>query len=138
MANKKKQVAPPRMPDPPPDPHFRQLAFYDPKRHKPRVLVVGAGGIGSNLIPQLAKLGVENITVYDDDKVAVHNISTTFFNRKHVGKHKVEALKQVVSGMGGPEIKTVAKRFTGKESLKKYDVVIAATDSLESRRILFE
>ena len=40
-----------------------------------RVLVIGAGGIGSNLIPILSRIGLYNITVYDPDIVEEKNIT---------------------------------------------------------------
>lgn len=123
--------------DGPNDEFWRQRAFYSPDRHAPKVLVVGAGGIGSNLVYQLTKLGVKDIVVYDHDYVSTHNISTTMYTKKHVAKPKVQALQSVVGELGG-KIKPVHKRFTGHESLKGFDIVISATDSLAARKVLFD
>lgn len=132
-----KTVLPEELRGTPEDTHWRQLAFYNPHRYNPKVLVVGAGGIGSNLVYQLTKLGVKNITVYDDDKVSTHNISTTFYTKRDVGKPKVQCLKKVVNEIGG-DIVAVGRRFMKETSTAGYDIVIGATDSLLSRKMLYE
>ena len=42
--------------------------------NKRKILIIGAGGIGSMLIHNLDRLGLYDITVYDDDKVEYKNI----------------------------------------------------------------
>src|SRR5690625_155965 len=76
-----------------------------------RVAVVGAGGLGSTVIPYLAAAGVGRIDVLDDDVVEVSNL-----NRQII--HSVEALGQpkiesaVAAGRRiAPEVEMIGHRI---------------------------
>ena len=40
-----------------------------------RIMIIGAGGIGSHLISFLGRLGIYDITVFDDDNVEKKNLT---------------------------------------------------------------
>lgn len=119
-------------------PFFRQMDFYHPGVHNPRVTIIGAGGIGSPTAMALAKLGVTRIRVQDMDLVAPHNVATTLYSPKDVGKPKVEALKRGVKALTGVEVKTARKRFMRGQRLPVTDVLVMAVDSIAVRKELFE
>ena len=121
----------------PNNPYLRQLDFWNPSQHKPKILVVGAGGIGSWVVVQLAKLGVSRITVYDADHVSPHNLSTTVYRPADIGKLKVEALAGTIRRMGLPtDIRTRPVLYHG-QSLRGFDVVVSAVDSMAGRSLIF-
>lgn len=49
-----------------------------------RITVVGAGGLGSALLPQLAAAGVGFIRLYDGDVLEEHNLHRQTLDRKSV------------------------------------------------------
>ncbi|MBX3193900.1 MAG: ThiF family adenylyltransferase [Microbacteriaceae bacterium] len=56
------------------------------------VVVVGAGGLGSALLPALAAAGVGELTIVDDDTVDASNLHRqTLFTPSDVGRPKVDA-----------------------------------------------
>ena len=116
--------------------YYRQLEFFDPAGHNPRIVIIGAGGIGSWATLLLAKMGIKKLTVYDSDLVSPHNLSTTCYTPAQLGRHKVDALAQVIESMTGTKIKTRKRKYIG--GLLKTDILISAVDSTKTRENLFK
>lgn len=115
--------------------YWRQLDIIrmDDLRTLP-IVVIGAGSVGSFTVLSLAKMGAENITVYDDDKVEPHNLPNQFFRMKDVGKKKVVALAKIVEDFTGIKINTIAKRY---EDQALQGVVLITVDSMASRKLVW-
>lgn len=96
------------------------------------VLVIGAGGIGSNAVHLLVSMGFTNLTVIDFDIVGEENIYPGFF--PHVGESplKTEVLKAWAAGMG-VEINTITTNLEEIDELDRHDITILSTDTLSSR-----
>lgn len=102
--------------------------------HK-RVLVIGAGSVGSYVAELLARAGVSHLTVVDPDLVEAHNIGRSLFTARDVGSAKVEAVLRRVREIGGStRVETVHKALgdVDDDALMSMfdftDLVIAATD----------
>jgi hypothetical protein len=94
-----------------------------------KILIIGAGGIGSHLIPFLSKIGLYDITVYDDDKVEEKNLTYQNFNDEDIGNVKVNCFEFMVT----PQPYQVLV----EGQLQGYDLVICCADNLAVRRLLY-
>jgi hypothetical protein len=110
---------------------LRQLDILPPEKLCFPITVVGAGAIGSAAVATLAKMGCSDITVWDDDILAEHNISNQMSLAGEVGTNKTEALQNLVSLLSGTSIKARPERYRGQILS---GVVIAATDNMEARQ----
>mgnify|MGYP001299302309 FL=1 len=101
------------------------------KGKKRNVLIIGAGGIGSFLIPLLDKTGLYNMTVYDPDIVEEKNLTYQNFSSEEVSMKKVEAM--------GKRYKLDAKPFPvlTANQIKGFDLVVCCADNLDVRRLLY-
>jgi molybdopterin/thiamine biosynthesis adenylyltransferase len=112
---------------------LRQLDILPPEKLCFPITVIGAGAIGSAAVVTLAKMGCSDITVWDDDRLAEHNISNQMCLAGEAGVNKVLALQKLVCLLCGatPIIKMRAERYRGQAFT---GVVIAATDNMEARQ----
>ena len=105
-----------------------------------RVLMVGAGGIGCELLKTLVLSGFKRITAIDLDTIDVSNLNRQFlFRKRHVGMSKSEVAKEsVLKFKPGADVE--ALRANVKETrfsvdyFKGFDVVLNGLDNLEARR----
>src|SRR3990172_3529579 len=85
-----------------------------------RVLVVGAGGLGSPLLMYLAAAGVGHIAVIDDDRVSLDNLQRQIaHDTPHIGALKVESAAETV-GRLNPHVvvEPIAKRLTADNAIE--------------------
>jgi molybdopterin/thiamine biosynthesis adenylyltransferase len=98
--------------------------------------IVGAGATGSWLALMLAKMGIENINVWDFDIVEAHNLPNQLFEIDDVGRAKVFALQQAIYKHTGLTITARNERVTGATRLT--GVVFVLTDTMKSREYIFK
>ena len=103
-----------------------------------RVLVVGAGGLGSALVPYLAGAGVGTIGIVDDDLVELSNLHRQVSHGlADVGRFKVDSLADTIAAID-PECRVVrhAERLSAaniREILAHYDIVVDGSDNFPTR-----
>lgn len=120
---------------------LRQLGWFDPRNKTlPRIHVVGCGGIGSFLVPMLAKMGWNDIHVYDFDLVEEHNMPNQNFSIHDLGMPKVDAMKNRVAMDTGYFLTAVLNAFDPSEvDVSEHgNVYVLAVDSIDTRRDVFE
>lgn len=110
--------------------YARQLDLITPEELLFPIHIIGCGGIGSWTTLMLAKMGCQNITVYDDDVVEEHNVASQFFKDTDLGEYKTIALYKNVLEQTGIHIK--CQKNEVEESMDN-GVVILAIDSMEER-----
>lgn len=106
-----------------------------------RVLVVGAGGLGSPLMLYLAAAGVGTIGLIDDDTVDLSNLQRQVAHTTdRIGMSKVDSAIEAVRAVN-PEITVIPyrNRITAANALSiigEYDVVADGTDNFETRFLI--
>ena len=106
-----------------------------------RVLVVGAGGLGSPAAFYLAAAGVGRIGVMDGDVVEPSNLQRQLLHRTDdIGRHKVTSAVETLRALN-PEIDVcpLPERLTndnGQRVLVDYDIVIDATDNFAAKFLI--
>jgi molybdopterin-synthase adenylyltransferase len=109
------------------------------KLAKARLLVCGAGALGSNLVAHLCRQGFKNLTVLDRDRVEEQNIGTQVYSIDDIGGLKAEILRNLIYREVGEDIEAISKELNEKNAskfLKGFDVVIDSFDNSVSRRIV--
>lgn len=103
-----------------------------------RVLVIGAGGLGSPLALYLAAAGVGTIGLVDDDAVSLSNLQRQIlFSTADIGRAKVAAGATALNALNpGVRIKTHALRLTQDNAaalFAGYDIIADGSDNFETR-----
>jgi adenylyltransferase/sulfurtransferase len=106
-----------------------------------RVLVVGAGGLGSPLVLYLAAAGVGTIGIIDDDRVSLDNLQRQILHdTPHVGVLKVESARAAAARLNPHVcIQTHAARLTAENALNvitQYDIVADGSDNFATRYLV--
>lgn len=114
-------------------PNFaHQMKLFDPARARP-VTLIGAGSVGSFVALFLAKAGVSDITVFDHDTVASHNVPMSLYRESDLGRRKVEALRDIVKALTDVELVINPVMYTA-QPLKRCSVIMSV-DEMDKGRI---
>lgn len=106
-----------------------------------KVLIVGAGGLGSPSIYYLAAAGIGTIGIIDADIVELSNLQRQIIHSTHdLGKLKVESAKETVLGLNDDvKVITYKERLDSSnimEIIKDYDIVLDGTDNFPTRYLI--
>src|SRR5689334_11562067 len=118
---------------------FRLIPWWDQKKlQTARVLVIGAGALGNEILKNLALLGFERIVVVDLDKIEESNLSRTILYRNSdVGSYKADvAAKSMAALAPNAKVKSIVANVVQDCGLRMFawsDVIIAGLDNREAR-----
>lgn len=106
-----------------------------------KVLVCGAGGLGSTVLTSLSSVGIGTIGVVDNDVLELSNLNRQYIHKyKNLGKIKVESAKQWINEFN-PEINVKTYQIRLDENnyqdiVKDYDFIMDCFDSFKSKFLL--
>jgi len=108
-----------------------------------KVLVMGAGGLGSGVIMNLAALGVGTIKVVDSEVVELENFNRQLIHKeKNISRAKVISAKEWIQEFNS-DIKVEIEKIKINDLnyfgiIEGYDVIVDCFDSYESKYMLNE
>src|SRR5450759_1916826 len=106
-----------------------------------RVLLIGAGGLGSPAGYYLAAAGVGTIGIIDADVVDESNLQRQILHNIHrIGQYKAESARETIEALN-PDVKVITHIERLDESnvariIADYDVIVDGTDNFPTRYLL--
>lgn len=105
-----------------------------------RVLVIGAGGLGSPILSYLAAAGVGAIGVCDSDVVSLSNLQRqTLFRTEDVGREKTDAARDAIARLNPHVSVSTHPRITDENAcaiISGYDLIVEGVDNFAARYAL--
>jgi adenylyltransferase/sulfurtransferase len=126
------------------DRYDRQIMIFgmegQKKLQKAKVLVVGAGGLGSPVLTYLAAAGVGRLGVVDGDVVEESNLQRQIIHAGNVGERKAESAAKFLEKLN-PDVVLDLYPYSitpqnALELIEPYDIVVGCPDSFRVRYIL--
>jgi molybdopterin-synthase adenylyltransferase len=106
-----------------------------------KVLIVGAGGLGSPVAEFLSRSGVGTIGIVDNDKVSLSNLHRqSLYNTTDIGKFKVKVAKDKIKKINNnTKIITYKIRLNNtnfKKIINNYDYIVDGSDNFTTKFLL--
>ncbi|KQM63079.1 HesA/MoeB/ThiF family protein [Chryseobacterium sp. Leaf201] len=106
-----------------------------------KVLVIGAGGLGSPVIQYLAAAGTGTLGVADFDEVELHNLNRqVIYNENSVGTSKVKSAEGFVKDLNHQinfiGIKQKITAENAEEILSRFDIIVDGSDNFSTRYLV--
>ena len=118
---------------------FTENAQVQLKRSK--VLVIGAGGLGSPILYYLVAAGIGTIGICDFDNVSLNNLNRQILHfSSNIGQSKIESAQKKLNDLNPHVIInthfTKVEQSNVEELMRDYDVIVDAVDNLTSRLLI--
>ncbi|HCL67816.1 MAG TPA: thiamine biosynthesis protein ThiF [Rhizobium sp.] len=103
-----------------------------------RVLVIGAGGLGSPVLQYLAAAGVGTIGIIDDDRVSLSNLQRQVIHDSGtIGAEKTKSASEAIARLN-PHVRVIRfeERFSldmAERHLKGFDLLVDGSDNFDTR-----
>ena len=109
---------------------------------KKHILIAGVGGLGSIVAEICSRIGVGEISIFDFDNVNHENLNRMIFKEKHIGKTKVEVIKNYLNEINS---NVVVNEFHGdimgfeledkfQKQMKSCDIAFLCLDNVPARQ----
>ena len=106
-----------------------------------KVLIIGAGGLGSSVAEFLSRAGIGSLGIVDDDRVSLSNLHRqSLYNTSDIGKFKVKIAKDKIKKINPNTKVTIYKIRLSNNNFKKiinnYDYVVDGSDNFTTKFLL--
>ena len=106
-----------------------------------RVLVIGAGGLGSPVLQYLAAAGLGHLGIVDDDVVSLSNLQRqTIHTSTHINALKTDSAKTAITALNPHVVvETHAVRLNednAKDLVASYDIIVDGSDNFDTRYLV--
>jgi len=106
-----------------------------------KVLIIGAGGLGSPVAEFLSRAGIGSLGIVDDDTVSLSNLHRqSLYSTPDIGKLKVKIAKDKIKKINPNTRVTIYKIRLNNENFKKiikgYDYVVDGSDNFTTKFLL--
>ena len=106
-----------------------------------KVLIIGAGGLGSPVAEFLSRAGVGLLGIVDDDKVSLSNLHRqSLYDSSDIGKFKVKIAKDKIKKIN-PNTKVITYKIrlnnnNFKKIIKNFDYIVDGSDNFTTKFLL--
>ena len=106
-----------------------------------KVLIVGAGGLGSPVAEFLSRAGIGSLGIVDNDKVSLSNLHRqSLYNTSDIGKYKVKIAKDKIKKINPNTKVTIYKLRLSNDNFNKiindYDYIVDGSDNFTTKFLL--
>jgi molybdopterin/thiamine biosynthesis adenylyltransferase len=106
-----------------------------------KVLIIGAGGLGSPVAEFLSRAGIGSVGIVDDDKVSLSNLHRqSLYNTSDIGKFKVKVAKDKIKKINPSTKVTIYKirldKINFKRIINNYDYIVDGSDNFTTKFLL--
>lgn len=113
----------------------RQVNIFKPEEFKTPIHIIGVGATGSWIALSLAKMGIENLFIYDFDEVGMHNLPNQCFTLRDINNNKAKSMRNLINLFTGYKIKARDVKVEGGDVLQ--GIVFVLTDTMKSRQEIY-
>jgi len=106
-----------------------------------KVIIVGAGGLGSSVAEFLSRAGIGSLGIVDNDKVSLSNLHRqSLYNTSDINKFKVKIAKNKIKKINPNTKVTIYKIRLDNNNFKKilndYDYIVDGSDNFTTKFLL--
>lgn len=113
----------------------RHRSVFDPNDLTENVHVIGCGATGSRIAVELAKLGIKNIHLWDDDIIEAHNIANQAYSMDDIDLNKVDTLQDIMDVHSSITPTTHFEKVTNQ---RLTGIVFLLVDTMAARKEIWE
>ena len=119
------------------------MEFYERQKDIPmttniKAAIIGAGGVGYWVAKFLAMSGVNDLVIFDDDILEVHNLNRLDLPLSACGRNKAAVAKIVIDDIRpGAFVRSVPFKFKPEFLTEHVDIIVDCTDKIESQNFIF-